>query len=270
MIACQTFLDNDLDYFICEAGIGGLYDTTSIIQSKKVVITSISRDHTELLGNELKEILGQKINVSKNINRLFTGDISDKLMNIINTDYKHINLVSNLRDYLQLKKININKISTVEKNHYLAVMTLDLLLEEKSFNDLIKISLPNNPGRFEIIQNEPLKIIDGAHNLEGVQNLIEDFHRMKKSQFVDLFVGFKKGKDFVEILNFIVLNQNHRINLIQDDTFFDQQEVAKIAEYLDEIKQKYQIVSINKFIENKNPSILLGSLYLIGEFKKEI
>ena len=67
-------------------------------------------------------------------------------------------------------------------------MTLDLLLEEKSFNDLIKISLPNNPGRFEIIQNEPLKIIDGAHNLEGVQNLIEDFHRIKKSQFVDLFV----------------------------------------------------------------------------------
>ena len=270
LIACQTFLDNDLDYFICEAGIGGLYDTTSIIQSKKVVITSISRDHTELLGNELKEILRQKINVSKNINRLFTGDISDKLMNIINTDYKHINLVSNLRDYLQLKKININKISTVEKNHYLAVMTLDLLLEEKSFNDLIKISLPNNPGRFEIIQNEPLKIIDGAHNLEGVQNLMDDFHRIKKSQFVDLFVGFKKGKDFVEILNFIVRNQNHRINLIQDDTFFDQQEVAKIAKYLDKIKQKYQIVSINKFIENKNPSILLGSLYLIGEFKKEI
>ena len=58
--------------------------------------------------------------------------------------------------------------------------------------------------------------------------------------------------------------------MIQDDTFFDQQEVAKIAEYLDEIKQKYQIVAINKFIENKNPSILLGSLYLIGEFKKEI
>ena len=78
MIACQTFLDNDLDYFICEAGIGGLYDTTSIIQSKKVVITSISRDHTELLGNELKEILRQKINVSKNINRLFTGENKGK------------------------------------------------------------------------------------------------------------------------------------------------------------------------------------------------
>ena len=39
LIACQTFLNNDLDFFICEAGIGGLYDTTSIIQSKRVVLT---------------------------------------------------------------------------------------------------------------------------------------------------------------------------------------------------------------------------------------
>ena len=270
LIACQIFLNKDLDYFICEAGIGGLYDTTSIIQSKRVVLTSISHDHTELLGNELKEILRQKIYISKDIDRLFTGDISEELINIINTDYKHINLVNNLRDYLQLKDININEISTVEKNHFLSVMTLDLLLEEKTFDDLINITLPNNPGRFEIIQNKPLKIIDGAHNLEGVQSLLVDFNRIANLPSIDLFLGFKKGKDYVEILNLITRDQKYRINLIQDDTFFDQQEVAKIAKYLDKIQQKYQTVSLNKFIENKNPSILLGSLYLIGEFKKDI
>jgi dihydrofolate synthase/folylpolyglutamate synthase len=104
LIACQIFLNNDLDYFICEAGIGGLYDTTSIIQSKRVVLTSISHDHTELLGNELKDILRQKIYISKNIDRLIIGDVSEELINSINTDYKHINLANNLRDYLQSKK----------------------------------------------------------------------------------------------------------------------------------------------------------------------
>jgi dihydrofolate synthase/folylpolyglutamate synthase len=147
----------------------GLYDTTSIIQSKRVVLTSISHDHTQLLGNELKDILRQKIYISKNIDRLFTGDISKELINSINTDYKHINLVNNLRDYLQSKKININDISTVEKNHFLSVMTLDSLLEESTFDELMNIKLPNNPGRFEILQNKPLKIIDGAHNPEGVR-----------------------------------------------------------------------------------------------------
>lgn len=270
LIACQIFLNNDLDYFICEAGIGGLFDTTSIIQSKRVVLTSISHDHTELLGGELKEILRQKIYISKQIDILITGDISDKLKNIINTDYEHINIVKNLEDYLKLKDININQISTVEKNYFLSVMTIDLLLDGKTFDDLIKINLPTNPGRFEIIQNDPLKIIDGAHNLEGVQSLLVDFKRINKAPLIDLFIGFKKGKDYFEILNEISRHQNYRINLIQDNTFFEQQEVAKIAEYLDKIQQKYEIVSINKFKENKNPSILLGSLYLIGEFKKDI
>jgi dihydrofolate synthase/folylpolyglutamate synthase len=93
LIACQIFLNNDLDYFICEAGIGGLFDTTSIIQSKRVVLTSISHDHTELLGGELKEILRQKIYISKQIDILITGDISEKLKKIINTDYEHINIL---------------------------------------------------------------------------------------------------------------------------------------------------------------------------------
>lgn len=270
LIACNIFLNNDLDYFICEAGIGGLFDTTSIIQSKKVVLTSISHDHTELLGGELKEILRQKIYISKQIDILITGDISEKLKKLINTDYEHINIVKNLEDYLKLKDININQISTVEKNYFLSVMTIDLLLDGKTFDDLIKINLPTNPGRFEIIQNDPLKIIDGAHNLEGVQSLLVDFKRINKAPLIDLFIGFKKGKDYFEILNVISRHQNYRINLIQDNTFFEQQEVAKIAEYLDKIQQKYEIVPIDKFKANKNPSILLGSLYLIGEFKKDI
>ena len=270
LIACNIFLNNDLDYFICEAGIGGLFDTTSIIQSKRVVLTSISHDHTELLGGELKEILRQKIYISKQIDILITGDISEKLKKLINTDYEHINIVKNLEDYLKLKDININQISTVEKNYFLSVMTIDLLLDGKTFDDLIKINLPTNPGRFEIIQNDPLKIIDGAHNLEGVQSLLVDFKRINKAPLIDLFIGFKKGKDYFEILNVISRHQNYRINLIQDNTFFEQQEVAKIAEYLDKIQQKYEIVPIDKFKENKNPSILLGSLYLIGEFKKDI
>jgi dihydrofolate synthase/folylpolyglutamate synthase len=270
LMACQIFLNNNLDYFICEAGIGGLYDTTSIIQSKRVVLTSISHDHTELLGNEIKEILRQKLYISKNIDWLFTGDISQELINSINTDFNHINLVNNLRDYLKLKEISINEISTVEKNHFLSVMTLDLLFDESTFDELMNIKLPNNPGRFEIIQNEPLKIIDGAHNLEGVKSLLADFNRIENSPLIDLFVGFKKGKDYLEILNLITRDTNYRINLIQDNTFFEQQEVAKIIEHLDKIQHKYQIVSLKKFIENKNPSILLGSLYLIGEFKKDI
>ena len=270
LIACQIFLKNDFDYFICEAGIGGLYDTTSVIQSKKVVLTSISYDHTELLGNKLEDILRQKLYISNNINLLFIGDIQKDLINNIHRNYNHIILTNNIRDYLHEKNIDIENITSREKNQYLAIMALDVLLEEKSFDDLISIKLPNNPGRFEIIQNEPLKIIDGAHNIEGVERLLSDFGQLNDSLFVDLFIGFKKGKDYIDILNLIKGHKPNSINLIQDNTFFEQETVAKIASHLEKIEQKYQVVHIDKFMENKNPSILLGSLYLIGEFKKDI
>ena len=270
LIACQIFLKNDLDYFICEAGIGGLYDTTSVIQSKKVVLTSISYDHTELLGNKLEDILRQKLYISNNIDLLFIGDIQKDLINNIHRNYNHIILTNNIRDYLHEKNIDIKNITSREKNQYLAIMALDVLLEEKSFDDLISIKLPNNPGRFEIIQNKPLKIIDGAHNIEGVERLLSDFGQLNDSLFVDLFIGFKKGKDYIDILNLIKGHKPNSINLIQDNTFFEQETVAKIASHLEKIEQKYQVVHIDKFMENKNPCILLGSLYLIGEFKKDI
>ena len=270
LIACQIFLKNDFDYFICEAGIGGLYDTTSVIQSKKVVLTSISYDHTELLGNKLEDILRQKLYISNNIDLLFIGDIQKDLINNIHRNYNHIILTNNIRDYLHEKNIDIENITSREKNQYLAIMALDVLLEEKSFDDLISIKLPNNPGRFEIIQNEPLKIIDGAHNIEGVERLLSDFGQLNDSLFVDLFIGFKKGKDYIDILNLIKGHKPNSINLIQDNTFFEQETVAKIASHLEKIEQKYQVVHIDKFMENKNPCILLGSLYLIGEFKKDI
>ena len=64
LLACKSFLESEYDYYICEAGIGGKLDTTSIIQSKNVVLTSIGKDHQELLGDTDENVLDQKIYIS--------------------------------------------------------------------------------------------------------------------------------------------------------------------------------------------------------------
>ena len=86
--------------------------------------------------------------------------------------------------------------------------------------------------------------------------------------FVLLFLGFKKGKDINNILNLIIGKTNYNLHLIEDDTFFDQEITKEIGYLLDKHGKNYKIASLEQFKKNKNPSILLGSLYLIGEYKK--
>ena len=110
LIAAKAFLHNDFDYFICEAGIGGKYDTTSIIQSKTVVLTSIGLDHTDILGNKITDILDQKIYVSNNIETLFVSVLNDDLIEIIKSEYTNYSKSIFLSEYLNSKNISFSKL----------------------------------------------------------------------------------------------------------------------------------------------------------------
>ena len=74
LTSCKLFLESKSDYYIVEAGIGGLYDTTSILNVDTVCITNVNYDHVELLGESLEEIFHQKIQISDNPKRIIFGD----------------------------------------------------------------------------------------------------------------------------------------------------------------------------------------------------
>ncbi len=251
LIAAKAFLHNDFDYFICEAGIGGKYDTTSIIQSKTVVLTSIGLDHTDILGNKITDILDQKIYVSNNIETLFVSVLNEDLIEIIKSEYT-----------------KFSKLIFKDLNYYLSLMVVDSLLQDIKYADLTNIKIKEAKGRFEIVNDSPVKIIDGAHNYEGVEILLRNYENKYGHLNTDIFLGFKKGKDINNILNLIIGKTNYNLHLIEDDTFFDQEITKEIGYLLDKYGKNYKIASLEQFKKNKNPSILLGSLYLIGEYKK--
>ena len=268
LIAAKAFLHNDLDYFICEAGIGGKYDTTSIIQSKTVVLTSIGLDHTDILGNKITDILDQKIYVSNNIETLFVSVLNDDLIEIIKSEYTNYSKSIFLSEYLNNKNISFSKLIFKDLNYYLSLMVVDLLLQDIKYADLTNIKIKEAKGRFEIVNDSPVKIIDGAHNYEGVEMLLRNYENKSGHLTTDIFFGFKKGKDINNILNLIIGKTNYNLHLIEDDTFFDQEITKEIGNLLDKHGKNYKIASLEQFKKNKNPSILLGSLYLIGEYKK--
>ena len=268
LIAAKAFLHNDFDYFICEAGIGGKYDTTSIIQSKTVVLTSIGLDHTDILGNKITDILDQKIYVSNNIETLFVSILNEDLIEIIKSEYTNYSKSIFLSEYLNSKNISFSKLIFKDLNYYLSLMVLDLLLQDIKYADLTNIKIKEAKGRFEIVNDSPVKIIDGAHNYEGVEILLRNYENKYGHLNTDIFLGFKKGKDINNILNLIIGKTNYNLHLIEDDTFFDQEITKEIGYLLDKHGKNYKISSLEQFNRNKNPSILLGSLYLIGEYKK--
>ena len=267
LISCLTFLNSTNEYFICEAGIGGKLDTTSILQAKTVVLTNIGLDHVELLGDTHESILREKIHISNSIENFFNGFLNTELNELIN-QYTHIDNFYYLSQYCQLNDIDIDKLAFNEKNYLLALMTFKTMFEELTDPIVDLASEVNIPGRFEIIQNSPLKIVDGAHNLDGVKESVEKLLSDYEFPKYDVFVGFKVGKSYQEILEYLSSIDSLNIKLIEENSFFLQESFEILSNYLKQNNIKFQKVNLDYFSDNKNPSILLGSLYLIGEYKK--
>ena len=267
LIACKAFLDNEMDYFICEAGIGGVLDTTSITQSKNVVLTNIGRDHQELLGYTDLEVLDQKIFVSNSIDNLFVGDLSDELIKVIENNYKHFNSKYFLNDFVDGKSKDF---TSNQINYLLASLIVNFIISSSTRKIPLDFNKEFVEGRFEVINRNPLKILDGAHNIDGFIKTIEDYEKVFSLEDTHLYLGFKNGKNIENIISYLKAKKQYKLNFIEDNTFFNQQNPDKFIDFLKSENIDYKIVELSTFSSNKNPSILLGSLYLIGEYKKRI
>ncbi len=289
LISCKYFLDMNLDIFIVEAGIGGRLDTTSIINSENVVLTNIGYDHTEILGETLEEILIEKIKISNRVKNFFVGDVSthrqyEKLIReeLGLTDSNYFAPRS-----FYLKEVNEFSIDSnfLEANRELAFEVFQLLLMERFSegyylpDEQVEKHLAHvhelEDGRFEFIylNGNKFKLVDGAHNTSAIYSLfntLESALQQDLPRKIECIIGLKKGKDYKGIVDQLVTRDYLDISLMQNQTFTDQMDPEIIARYLKELGREIKYMSIEDFESYNGTSILLGSLYLVGEYKKHI
>ena len=264
LTSCKLFLESKADYFIVEAGIGGLYDTTSILNVDTVCITNVNYDHVELLGESLEEIFHQKIQISDNPKRIIFGD-----PNLYEVHKTYVHDKFDLTD----KDIYLNDLESQNK------MNLNFGTALKIFESIITNfdedktstveSYPKVPGRFEEVSKNPLKIIDGAHNSSSLETLVSFIEENHNTDDFDIYIGMKKGKNIIEFMNKIFTKNFNQIYLIENNSFFEQTKTSDFENYFNANGLTYMVATIGDFYTSKNPSILTGSLYLVGKYKKE-
>ena len=171
-LCLSYFIKNKVDYAIIEVGLGGRLDATNIINPLVSVITNISFDHNEILGDSLEKIAKEKAGIIKEDSKLIVGERNAK------TDQVFINKAKEMSSKIIFvpdicQDIVYSEIDYINKNIHTSIETCKLLNLENLSNEIIRrgiknITLNNSLfGRWSIVNNNPKVIFDSAHNEAG-------------------------------------------------------------------------------------------------------
>lgn len=294
LLALKVFDNERPDYFVVETGIGGRFDITNFFDSNLLsIITTIDFDHQDRLGSTLEEISYHKAGIIKENGKVISFEHEDFVDEVIlkeaknknaelkflkNTDYiaKEISYSGSKFEYMgidfETKVLGTYQISNI----CLAILALYEIINKP---DIGKVKTAVNKlyfeGRMEVLKKNPLIIVDGAHNYEGIRALRENVERLNLKDF-NLVIGSMKDKDIIYHLDDIIkFSKRVIITKIDYERAMEPKEFAKkLEEYNKEILITKSVGEACDFIRDKilpeEKIIITGSLYLIGEFKKHL
>lgn len=233
--AFLCFLEKKCDIVCLEVGLGGRFDATNSISDSLVsVITSISKDHTEILGETLDKIAYEKAGIIKNGGDVFLYDVGDEsVCNEVKKVCRDRNASFNLVEFdsIVIKKSNLaNQVFDFKtvygdvyndvkirlagshqiKNAVLAFNVVEFLRRNKGLNisdESIKKGFANCrwAGRLEVVNQSPLVLLDGAHNSDSAAILSSEIGRnIDDTYYKVLVIGILKDKDVDRIIKEIV------------------------------------------------------------------
>lgn len=286
------FYEENVDIAIVETGLGGLLDSTNIIKNPIAsVITTISMDHIDILGDSIEEIAYQKAGIIKDRTPVFIYPQKAEVMNVFLEKSKETNSKlytftkdeikvkksdqeSNIFDFRDYKDVSIGLLGTHQiYNATLALLVLDYFKGEFSLNkESIKEALlkAKNMGRLTKICQNPRVIVDGSHNKEAIDSLVDTLVNFSYNK---LIIGFSvlKDKDYNYIIKCLNELADHLIvTNINNPRAFDFDKLTSIvgasrADFV-AIEDNIKAYEYSKEIAGENDLVLwCGSLYLIAD-----
>ena len=281
-IAIMYFIEQKVDLALFEVGLGGLLDATNIIIPKLAINTNIGLDHVDYLGHDYQSIALNKAGIVKDGIDYLTGETKTECLEVFNeVCRRHHSKLLTLQPITNI--LDSNNVSYRYRGYdiildtpalyqiYNSALALEALLYLKkhqivdfSDDDLLQgMYNARWAGRFEIVNIEPLIIIDGAHNKEGIDAFYEC---AKKYDQIKIIFSALRDKDYKHMIEKL-------LQLTDDITICEFEHVrasdAKtLANGFDvKIEPDYKL-ALDQAFDHKGTVFVTGSLYFISKVRE--
>lgn len=223
-MALLYFWKKHCDVVVLEVGLGGRLDSTNVIGAPEAaVITHLALEHTEVLGDTLEKIAAEKAGIIKPGADVVLAAQSTEAETVVRqvcqdrgcalrvTDpaaetLRGCGLAGQTLDYRERKDLRLRLLGDYQYQNVSVVLdTVDVLRERRGYvipetaveQGLAEVSWP---GRFEVLQKEPLVLVDGAHNPDGVSELVKCLSAYLPGKKITFVMGVMADKDYADMI----------------------------------------------------------------------
>lgn len=301
-MAFYYFAVKQVDVAVFEVGLGGRWDATSVVRPKVAAITGISLDHTDRLGTTVEEIAWDKAHIIKEGATAVIGDVPMGALGVIQERCALVDAPMRLferdfspRDVSIIKnegsRFSINGVHASYQNIPLPVFggyqvlnfTMAVGILEAFQGRKIEDGVIDNaviglacPGRFELFERDPLVVLDGAHNPEGMGMVVHGLPQAFSYKNLIVVLSVSSDKDIEQMLT-ILINEASLLILSQNDSY-RAASVSQLNDVASRTGNSYIIEpdlekAIDTAIAKASPEDLVcitGSLYTVADAREAL
>ena len=302
LLAFSYFAAEAVDVAVVEVGLGGRLDATNAADAEVAVVTSISLDHTEYLGETLAEIAGEKVAIAKAGATLVTGRLPEEARVVTQQHATSvgIRLLQFGDDFEPLEPVMaVGGWSTSVRGHYstyediflplhgrhqldnlsLATAAVEAFFSRALSAEGMRLGLSGVaiPGRLEVASRHPAVLIDGAHNPGGFAALTDALSEEFRLVEWVAVIGAMADKDVPEMV--ATLDGHVRAvftTAVDDPRALTPEQLAEIASSVLDVPveavhgPEAALSAAVSACGGEDAVLVTGSLYLVGEIRSLI
>ncbi|MGB0198553.1 MAG: bifunctional folylpolyglutamate synthase/dihydrofolate synthase [Flavobacteriaceae bacterium] len=206
-LAFSEFAHEKVDIAIVEVGLGGRLDATNIIKPALCLITNISKDHQQFLGDTLPEIASEKAGIIKPGVPVVVGENADEVLKVLidkATDVGAPWVLAKTGQALATDLLGDYQKANVEGVITVISQLKDFEISQQQLEEGLRNVVKNTglQGRWQVLAQKPLTIADVAHNGSGIEAVMRQLTSLPKKKLHIVF-GMVADKDFSSIASFL-------------------------------------------------------------------